>query len=145
MEFSVFEPTVLKSVEVFAQDDFTTLAQNPFSLAAGWNTLEFNLDLPEGTDFTIGIEGENLGLYRNNAVPNNAYPISVANRINITGNTTDSPEEYFYYFYRWVVESVCSEVSATSESLKTGCFIPIQITLVYYGFMVEAACVRYFQ
>jgi len=135
MEFSVFEPTVLKSVEVFAQDDFTidvyvknnfgeTLAQNPFSLAAGWNTLEFDLDLPEGTDFIIGIEGENLGLYRNNAVPNNAYPISVANRINITGNTTDSPEEYFYYFYRWIVESVCSEVSATSESPENRMFYP---------------------
>lgn len=126
MEFSVFEPTRLTSVDVFAQGPFTidvyvknalgvALTQSAFSLATGWNTLNLDVDLPSGTDFVIGIEGENQGLYRNNAVPAGAFPMPVADRIGITGNTTDSPLEYFYYFYKWVVESPCSETVATEE------------------------------
>ena len=119
MVFSVSEPTVLSSVEVFAQTAFTVdvyirdasggnLFQAPFALQEGWNTLEFNLEIPNGTGFRMGIEGENEGLFRNNAVPLGGFPVAVADRMEITGNTTDSPQDYFYYFYRWLVQSPCS-------------------------------------
>jgi hypothetical protein len=51
--------------------------------------------------------GNNLGLYRNNAVPAGTFPIPVADRIDITSNTTVSSEALFYYFYAWVVEAPC--------------------------------------
>ena len=119
MVFSVAEPTILNSVEVFAETAFTidvyikdaagvALFQAPFALQSGWNAIELNLELPNGSGFLMGIEGENEGLFRNNAVPSGAFPVAVADRMSITANTTDSPLDYFYYFYRWVVSSPCA-------------------------------------
>jgi len=126
MLFSVSEPTVLSSVDVLAETAFTidvyirdasgaTLFQEPFALAAGWNTLEIGVEVPNGTGFAIGIEGENAGLFRNNAVPVGSFPIAVADRMSITANTTDSPLDYFYYFYRWVAESPCAQSTGVDD------------------------------
>ena len=126
MLFSVSEPTVLSSVDVLAETAFTinvyvrdasgtTLFQEPFALSAGWNTLEIGIEVPNGTGFAIGIDGENAGLFRNNAVPEGSFPIAVADRMSITANTTDSPLDYFYYFYRWVVESPCAQSTGVDE------------------------------
>ena len=126
MLFSVSEPTVLTSVDVLAETAFTidvylrdaggaTLFQAPYALQAGWNTLEIGYEMPNGTGFAIGIEGENEGLFRNNAVPAGAFPVAVADRMSITANTTDSPLDYFYYFYRWVVESPCAPFTSIEE------------------------------
>ena len=125
MLFSVSEPTVLASVDVLAETNFSidvyirdaggnTLFQEPFALSTGWNTLEINVEIPNGTDFVIGIDGTNDGLFRNNAVPEGEFPVGVADRMSITSNTTDSPLDYFYYFYRWVVESPCAEPTGIS-------------------------------
>lgn len=126
MLFSVSEPTVLTSVDVQADVAFTidvyvrdaggaTLFQEPFTLSVGWNTLPIGVEIPNGTDFAMGIEGDNQGLFRNNAVPAGAFPIAVADRMSITGNTTDSPLDYHYYFYRWVVESPCAPLASVGE------------------------------
>lgn len=126
MLFSVSEPTILASVDVQADVAFTidvyvkdadgaTLFQAPFALEAGWNTLDLDVEVPNGMGFAIGIEGTNDGLFRNNAVPAGTFPIAVADRMSITGNTTDSPLDYYYYFYRWVVESPCAPLSSLPE------------------------------
>ena len=120
MVFDVSEPTLLVSVDVLAQNSGTfsvdildsnseVIYQDNHTVASGWNTLELNVQLPAGTDFTIGVtgNGNNLGLYRNNAVPAGTFPIPVADRIDITGNTTVSAEALFYYFYAWVLEALC--------------------------------------
>lgn len=120
MVFSVSEPTVLEQVEVLAQTAFSidvyirnaegqTLWEDNVGLAEGWNALDIGIELPNGTGFTIGIAGDNQGLFRNNAVPAGSFPIAVADRMSITGNTTDSPQDYFYYFYRWRVAAPCTE------------------------------------
>lgn len=51
-------------------------------------------------NYTIGVTGnnENLGMYRNDAVPSGIFPIQIADSITIVGHTTDSPESYDYYF-----------------------------------------------
>ena len=72
------------------------------------------LQNPAAADFVIGIDGTNDGLFRNNAVPEGEFPVGVADRMSITSNTTDSPLDYFYYFYRWVVESPCAEPTGIS-------------------------------
>ncbi|MGB1618792.1 MAG: T9SS type A sorting domain-containing protein, partial [Flavobacteriales bacterium] len=129
MLFSVSEPTVLTSVDVLAETAFSidvylrdaageTLFQAPYALQEGWNTLDIGVEMPNGTDFVIGIEGENEGLFRNNAVPAGAFPVAVADRMSITANTTDSPLDYYYYFYRWVVESPCAPFTSIEEEKR---------------------------
>ncbi|MAC17920.1 MAG: hypothetical protein CMC97_06450, partial [Flavobacteriales bacterium] len=126
MLFSVSEPTVLTSVDVQADVAFsidvyvkdvagTTLFQQTFNLVPGWNTLQLGVEVPNGSGYAIGIEGTNGGLFRNNAVPEGSFPIAVADRMSITGNTTDSPLDYYYYFYRWVVESPCAQSTDVDE------------------------------
>ena len=126
MLFSVSEPTQLRSVDVLAESAFAlvlyiknsagiTLFQESFALTAGWNTLDIGVEIPNGVNYAMGIDGTNDGLFRNNAVPTGTYPISVADRMSITANTTDEPQAYFYYFYRWVLEASCSPLSQVSN------------------------------
>lgn len=128
MRFDVSEPTLLKSVDVLAETAFNLtvyirdaagqdLMEETFALAEGWNTLTLDLEVPNGTDFSIGINGANEGLFRNNAVPSGTFPIAVADRMEITSNTTDSPLDYYYYFYRWVVQSPCAPFVGVGESV----------------------------
>lgn len=118
MTFNVSEPTVLESVDVLAETGFnltvyirnaagTALFEDDFNLQEGWNTLSLGVEVPNGTGYSIGIDGTNEGLFRNNAVPGGTFPIAVADRMSITGNTTDSPLDYHYYFYRWVLSASC--------------------------------------
>lgn len=154
MVFSVAEPTILNSVEVFAETAFTldfyikdaaglALLQAPVSLEPGWNTIDINLEMPNGSGFQMGIEGENEGLFRNNAVPSGAFPVAVADRMSITNNTTDSPLDYFYYFYRWVVSSPCAPFTGVeTEDRSIGVFPnpsrgPVSIMGVLAGQTIE--------
>ena len=127
MLFSVSEPTILASVDVFAETAFgtsvyiknaagATLFQENVGLSAGWNTLDLDIELPNGTNYAMGIEGDNEGLFRNNAVPEGSFPIAVADRMTITANTTDEPQAYYYYFYRWTLESPCASPSSVTNS-----------------------------
>ena len=44
------------------------------------------------------------------------FPIAVADRMSITGNTTDSPTDYHYYFYRWTLSAPCSPTSGVEQN-----------------------------
>ena len=129
MVFDVLEDTYLTSVEINAQNpgeitiDIGSLNGNIISqfvvnLDYGWNLVELNTLLVEGDNYTIGVTGnnKNLGLYRNDAVPQGVFPIQVADRLTIVGNTTDSPEAYFYYFYNWTIDASCSGTLSTSTA-----------------------------
>ena len=67
-----------------------------------------NFNIPAGNNYQIGINGTNDGLYRNDNVPNGVFPIDIGNSVQITGNTTSSPLDYFYYFYNWEIEELQS-------------------------------------
>ncbi len=127
MVFNVSEPTVLESVEVLAETSFSigvyirdasgaTVFEDNYALQSGWNTLDFGVEIPNGTGFQMGIDGTNDGLFRNNAVPAGTFPIAVADRMSITGNTTDSPTDYHYYFYRWTLSAPCSPTSGVEQN-----------------------------
>ena len=128
--FSSTDNTILKSVYLYAEESFsidivlklsdgTTIESQTVNVVAGGNTVNLDFNIPIAQNMTLGIEGENLGLWRNNEVTD--YPISVGNNITITESTAG--DEYFYYFYNWEVQEYCSsslvEVEATVGSLES--------------------------
>jgi len=128
MVFSVSEDTFLSSIDVNAENsgtitvdltssNGTIINQLDFDINGGWNTLEMETLIPEGNNYVIGITGnnENIGLYRNDAVPTGVFPIQIADRITITGNTTDNPTSYYYYFYSWSIDESCVGTMSSSE------------------------------
>jgi hypothetical protein len=125
--FSCSFNTLLKSVFMYAEEAFSinvvlkssegsVLETSTINLVPGNNTVELNFNIPVAQNMTIGLEGDNQGLWRNNEV--NDYPLTVGN--NIVINESTAGEEYFYYFYNWEVEEYCSsnliEVIATVGS-----------------------------
>ncbi len=89
-------------------------------------------------NYTIGVTGnnENLGIYRNDAVPSGVFPIQIADRITIVGNTTDSPESYYYYFYNLTLEASCTGTLSTGD-LQSDTFIIYPNPVSDYLFIKE--------
>ena len=119
MVFDCFDATLLKSIDLYAETNFTTTIEildnsgaqvhdAVVSFTTGLNTIELNFLIQPGLDYQIGINGTNDGLYRNDVVPSGSFPFSIGNSIQITANTTNSPQSYFYYFYNWQLEEVCA-------------------------------------
>ena len=121
MIFNVSEDTYLSTIELNAQNsgeitidvgllNGNIISQFDVNLISGWNLIELNTLLQAGDNYTIGVTGnnDNLGIYRNDAVPSGVFPIQIADRLTIVGNTTDSPESYYYYFYNWTLDASCS-------------------------------------
>ena len=113
--FSCSSNTLLKSVFMYAQEAFsidvvirlpdsTIVESATINLVEGDNTIDLNFNIPAAQNMTIGLEGVNQGLWRNNEV--NDYPITIGNNIII--NESTAGEDYFYYFYNWEVEEYCS-------------------------------------
>ena len=97
----------------------SVFAQFDYNINSGWNTLSLETLIPQGsTYYWVTGNNQSIGLYRNNAVPNGIFPIEIADRITIIGNTTDSPESYFYYFYNWTIDASCSDSLSNQESFK---------------------------
>ena len=130
MVFDCFEEVTLKTIELIAQQSFTTTIEiiddnqqqiyaSIISLDAGVNTIDINFDLSVGSDYRIGIEGDNAGLYRNDNVSEGVFPINLGDVIEITANTTGSPQLYYYYFYNWQLEIPCPESSNLIEADKS--------------------------
>tara|TARA_B100000575_G_scaffold294600_1_gene311987 strand:- start:323 stop:2392 length:2070 start_codon:yes stop_codon:yes gene_type:complete len=127
MQFNVNELSTIKSVDIFAETNFTTTLEildlndiqifsQSINLTTGWNEISINFDINIGMDYKIGIVGENLGLYRNSSVTPSTFPIDLLDVITITGNTTDSPLDYYYYFYNWQIEIKCDNNSGCTDS-----------------------------
>jgi PKD repeat protein len=113
--FSSSNNAILKSVYLYAEQNFsidivlklsdgTTIESTTVNLVQGENTVELNFNIPIAQNMTLGIEGDNEGLWRNDNVSD--YPIAIGNDIVITESTAG--EEYFYYFYNWEVQEFCS-------------------------------------
>ena len=103
----------------------TIINQLDFDIIGGWNTLEIGTLIPEGNNYLIGITGnnENIGLYRNDAVPTGVFPIQIADRITITSNTTDNPTSYYYYFYNWTIDESCTGTLSNSEMTSSNILV----------------------
>ena len=121
MVFNCNETVNLKSVDIYAEASFSTeieildfnnnqIYSSSVDFDVGFNQVELNCIITEGDNYKIGINGPNDGLYRNSSVSENIFPINLLNLIEITSNTTDSPEDYYYYFYNWQLEIECDVI-----------------------------------
>ena len=121
MVFNCYEGVTIKSIDLYAESAFTTqieilnennnqIHQASISLQSGLNQVNLNFQIDVGENYKIGIVGNNEGLYRNSSVVDNVFPINLVNIIDITGNTTDNPLNYFYYFYNWQLEIGCNNL-----------------------------------
>ncbi|MDA9726994.1 hypothetical protein N9U48_00615 [Bacteroidota bacterium] len=129
MIFSCSEEVIIKSIDLYAENSFNTTVEildnnnnqiysQNISLIEGLNQIELNYLISPGDNYKIGINGDNQGLYRNNSLVENTLPLNLFNIIEITSNTTDSPLDYYYYFYNWQLEKECEniiDISCTDE------------------------------
>lgn len=123
----------IETIDVYAENSFTVeieilnsqnnqIFSNQFDLNQGQNTLTFDFSIGVGTDYKIGVTGNNEGLYRNNDLAPNTYPIPVHDAINITYNTSDN-ESYYYYFYNWKLSAEC-KYEETWACIEGSCLDP---------------------
>ena len=128
MVFDCLENVTLNSVDIYAQTPFiveieildandTQVYSETFNLIEGINTLSLNYNLVEGSNYKIGVVGDNLGLYRNNNVDSSIFPINILDYVSITANTTSNPQSYYYYFYNWQLAVACEDVTGCMDSL----------------------------
>lgn len=133
--FSCTDPTLLKSITFYAETNFSIevelrdnnddlLDSYTANLTSGTNVVEVNFSIPMANGLTIGINGDNQGLWRNNEVTD--YPIAVGNNIVISESTAG--EEFFYYFYNWEVQEYCSSLLAPVEA-NIGSELPLTIAV----------------
>ena len=129
MVFNCYETVNLKTIDLIALTAFSINIEildnnenqvftNFISLNEGLNTIEIDYTIAPGTNYRIGILGMNDGLYRNDNVAPGVFPINLGNVIEITGNTTGSPQAYYYYFYNWQLEIPCEGISNINEAHK---------------------------
>ena len=101
--------SLLKSATVYSEDtnsvtfelrdnNGVVLQDITYTVYPGAQSLIFNFIIPVGTDFELGINGGNSGLYRNNAGSGNsiAYPFNIGS-VNITSSNAGNQYYYFYY------------------------------------------------
>jgi len=114
--------TLIKSANVYALDTnivtFELRDSNGLVLESvthnvypGIQNLNFNFTLPIGTDYQLGINGGNSGLYRGNAdTATFAYPFN-SGPVSITSSVAGNQYYYFYYDIEFMPFSSYNEVN----------------------------------
>ncbi len=76
------------------------------NLPLGQSRALLNFNIPIGTDFQLGVSGNN-NLFRNNTGGN--YPYTLNGIVSITGNSAGN-NAYYYYFYDWEITQTCNSL-----------------------------------
>lgn len=127
MFFDVFEEMTLNSAKVYADDagDRTinvldenglTVHTGTFTVPAGESRITFNWALSPGVDYTIRMDADNHGLWRDDDAGNVNYPYLLGDFASITGANTSQPR-YYYYFYDWEVQGANAECVSEREEV----------------------------
>ncbi|MBT4881376.1 MAG: T9SS type A sorting domain-containing protein [Flavobacteriales bacterium] len=127
--------TIIKSANVYALDtniitfelrdsSGLVLESVTHTVYPGIQNLNFNFTLPIGTDYQLGINGGNPGLYRGNADTTTfAYPF-ISGPVSITSSVAGDQYYYFYYDIEFMPFSTYNEVSiCDGDSLIVGSHI----------------------
>ncbi len=114
-------PSIIKSANVYSQDTNTVtfelrgstgniLESITHTVYPGVQRLVFDFYVPSGTDYELGIDGGNSGLYRSNAGNGNSwsYPYSVGS---VTIQSSNVGNQYYYFYYDIEVKPLSSLVN----------------------------------
>ena len=145
MVFNCYETVTIKSIDLLSENTFNTqieildnnnnqIYSQDLTIYQGLNEIELNFEINPGNDYKIGINGDNQGLYRNNNLTGNIFPINLLDVIEITSNTTDSPLDYYYYFYNWQLEKECDEI------IQNGCTDELACNYLNPIFLNDPTC-----
>ena len=141
--FECLKEVTIETIDVYSENSFTVeieilnsqdnqVFSNQYNLTPGLNTLPIEYSLSIGTDYKIGVVGDNEGLYRNDNLAPNTYPIPVHDALNITYNTSEN-ESYYYYFYNWKLSTEC-KYDQTWACIDGSCQDPSDGTGPYTSF-----------
>ena len=124
--------TLIKSANVYALDtnivtfelrdsSGLVLESVTHTVYPGIQNLNFNFTLPIGTDYQLGINGGNPGLYRGNADTTTfAYPF-ISGPVSVTSSVAGDQYYYFYYDIEFMPLSSYNEVNLCSgDSIVVG-------------------------
>ncbi len=119
--FLVFDCTtacILKSVKVISgatgnrtielrDNAGTVIDSRVVNIPSGTQVVTLNMNLPVGTGFQLGLTpgGTGFNLYRNNAGASFPY---TNGPVSITGVNPTSPQTYYYFFYDWQIQTLCT-------------------------------------
>lgn len=119
--FNCYEPVTLKTVKVYAgssgnrtiklkDGQGNTLAATTVNIPSGEQTITLNMDIPVGNNLQLcGPASPNLFRNGSSTDPDLPYPYQIGNTISIIRSTASGYElKYYYYFYNWNVEQICS-------------------------------------
>ncbi|MCX7696820.1 MAG: C25 family cysteine peptidase [Bacteroidales bacterium] len=131
--FNCYEPVTLKTVKVYAgssgnrtiklkDSQGNTLTSTTVNIPSGEQIITLNMNIPVGNNLQLcGPAAPNL--YRNGSTtgPDLPYPYQIDSVISIIRSTASNYElKYYYYFYNWNVEKICSSN-----------FVPIHVNIDY--------------
>lgn len=125
--FDVLEEMTLKSVKVYADDagertinildnNGVTVQTGTFTIPAGESRVNFNWQLSPGTDYSIRMNDDDHGLWRDDDAANVNFPYNIGGLCSITGANTSQPR-YYYYFYDWEVQAESFECVSEREEV----------------------------
>ncbi|MFH2096358.1 MAG: C25 family cysteine peptidase [Bacteroidota bacterium] len=122
--FDAYVPFKLVSVKVYAQTagNRTITLQNSggtdlqtvtVNIPTGESRITLDMDVPAGTDLKL-LGPLSPGLFRNSA--GTTYPYTLAGVFSVTTSTAGTtPENYYYYFYDWEVQTITDCSSPRTE------------------------------
>jgi len=87
------------------------------TVAVGQQTINFDFDIPVGTDLELGVSAGNTRLYRNNAGSGNnmGYAFGIGNSVTITSANNNNSQQYYYFYYDLEIQELSSNVIAGCE------------------------------
>lgn len=118
LTFDANADMTLTSVDVYAQGaaDRTiavidgagnTIASATVAIPDGLSTVTLGFSIPEGTGYSLRLVGNNPLIWRDKDLTNGfAFPFTIGSLATITGTNVNGADfdNYYYYFYNWVVE-----------------------------------------
>tara|TARA_B100000963_G_scaffold113286_2_gene98640 strand:- start:26842 stop:28908 length:2067 start_codon:yes stop_codon:yes gene_type:complete len=95
-------------------DNGNIIEDTTANVMPGGHRIYFDFNVPVGTDYQLGISGNNPGMYRNNDQTYVNYPYDFAGLISIHNSSVGAQgyAGYYYFFYDIEVEASCLEINS---------------------------------
>ena len=95
-------------------DNGNIIEDTTATVAPGGHRIYFDFNVPVGTDYQLGISGNNPGMYRNNDQTYVNYPYDFEGLISIHNSSVGAQgyAGYYYFFYDIEVEASCLDINS---------------------------------